>query len=141
MLSILLEWLALELEKALNLDVIKAFPIWRRPGVTNTDPATSNLPTASLFFATIQRTLTKRVGDTRGGRSVVFEVYLFCRHERELTDTLDLFEAWSERTASADVNNIRVSLTIPLGNRLPNEHGLQQEEHAFYCPITISWNY
>jgi len=139
MLSKLLEWLADELETALTLDVIKAFPIWRRQGVTNTDPATASLPTGSLFLAESNRTLIKRVGAGPGQRQATFEFYVFCRHERELTDAIDNLESWSERTAAASVNSIRVALQISVGTRLPNEHGLQQEEHAFFCPIIISW--
>lgn len=122
------------LETALGVKVGKGYPDWARPAAAP--------PAGAVELFSLVPSGPARIGQKWTRTAATFRIFIFATNEPELCGLLDLLIAWMQANVQFDVGGTPVQMQMGTqdGMRLDPVAGVQQEQHAFSLPITLSWS-
>lgn len=132
MISEVYQYLIAQAVAALGVEVVRGYPRWGRQGLAP--------PVAALEIIHWQPAGPRRLGQGEAREALGLRWHLFAAHDPGLAQMVDSLAAWWQGHKTAEVHSKTVSFQMTLGQRAPNETGVQQEDHAFWIEMTASWS-
>lgn len=131
MIQELYDHILTEVAAATGVNVVKGFPNWGRPALTT--------PVAALEILSWFPSRPTRIGEKRARQSIQLQLWVFARHEPELTELLDSIATWDAGKGPTTVDGNTVEFTMSEGQRHFSTTGTEQEDHAFRLILNAAW--